>query len=204
MELGIVTDSLAHLDREEMLDTVASLGITAVELPTGGWSSAPHLDLDRLLADAGERSRLRDALAERGLRLCALNANGNQLHPVIGPKIDSLVRKTVELAGMLEVPTVVLMSGLPGGAPGDTTPNWVTTSWPPETRAILDYQWNEVAIPYCHRARTMPLGSTPLLVQKVRSSLATTALPTYCGSVVVSMMVRSTSAKVPISVTPSA
>ena len=148
MELGIVTDSLAHLDREEMLDTVASLGITAVELPTGGGASAPHLDLDRLLADAGERSRLRDALAERGLRLCALNANGNQLHPVIGPKIDSLVRKTVELAGLLEVPTVVLMSGLPGGAPGDTTPNWVTTSWPPETRAILDYQWNEVAIPY--------------------------------------------------------
>ena len=79
MELGIVTDSLAHLDREEMLDTVAFLGITAVELPTGGWSSAPHLNLDRLLADAGERSRLRDALAERGLRLCALNANDNQL-----------------------------------------------------------------------------------------------------------------------------
>lgn len=148
MELGIVTDSLAHLSLEQMLDTVASLGITAVELPTGGWSSAPHLDLDRLLGDAGERRRLTDALAERRLRICALNANGNQLHPVIGKQVDTMVRRTVELAGLLGVPTVVLMSGLPGGAPGDTTPNWVTTSWPPETRSILDYQWNEVAIPY--------------------------------------------------------
>ena len=24
---------------------------------------------------------------------------------------------------------------------------WITTSWPPETQDILDYQWNEVAIP---------------------------------------------------------
>ena len=42
---------------------------------------------------------------------------------------------------------MVLMSGLPG-ARGDSTPNWITTSWPPETLRVLDYQWNEVAIPY--------------------------------------------------------
>jgi sugar phosphate isomerase/epimerase len=39
------------------------------------------------------------------------------------------------------------MSGLPG-AHGDSSPNWVTTSWPPENLDILDYQWNQVAIPY--------------------------------------------------------
>ncbi len=148
MELGIVTDSLAHLPFEEMLDVVAGLGISAVEFPTGGWSSAPHLDLDELLEDGAARARFVDSVSDRGLHISALNANGNQLHPVIGEKIDSLVRRTVRLAELLEVPTVVLMSGLPAGAPGDTTPNWVTTSWPPETRAILDYQWNEVAIPY--------------------------------------------------------
>src|SRR6185312_5105919 len=52
-----------------------------------------------------------------------------------------------EVASALGVPTVVLMSGLPG-AHGDSSPNWVTTSWPPENLEILDYQWNEVAIPY--------------------------------------------------------
>ena len=40
-----------------------------------------------------------------------------------------------------------MMSGLPAGCKGDKTPVWITTSWPPETQDILDYQWNEVAIP---------------------------------------------------------
>ena len=35
MEIGIVTDSFAHLPFERMLDTAAGLGLTAVELPTG-------------------------------------------------------------------------------------------------------------------------------------------------------------------------
>jgi sugar phosphate isomerase/epimerase len=45
------------------------------------------------------------------------------------------------------VPTVVLMSGLPG-ARGEKSPNWITTSWPPETLEILEYQWTAVAAPY--------------------------------------------------------
>jgi sugar phosphate isomerase/epimerase len=81
------------------------------------------------------------------LELSALCANGNQLHPVEGPQHDQVVRDTIGLASDLGVPTVVLMSGLPG-ARGDSTPNWITTSWPPETLKVLDYQWNEVAIPY--------------------------------------------------------
>ncbi len=40
-----------------------------------------------------------------------------------------------------------MMSGLPVGCEGDKTPVWITTSWPPETQDILDYQWNQVAIP---------------------------------------------------------
>ena len=48
---------------------------------------------------------------------------------------------------MLGVKKIVMMSGLPAGCKGDKTPVWITTSWPPETQDILDYQWNEVAIP---------------------------------------------------------
>ena len=79
MEIGIVTDSFAHLPFERMLDTAAGLGLTAVELPTGGWSSAPHLDLAAVLGDAGERDRCLGAIRERGLRVSALNLHGNQL-----------------------------------------------------------------------------------------------------------------------------
>jgi hypothetical protein len=40
------------------------------------------------------------------------------------------------------------MSGLPGGGPSDQTPNWVVSSWPPETQTILTWQWDERLLPY--------------------------------------------------------
>ena len=45
---------------------------------------------------------------------------------------------------------------------------------------IVEAPW--VALPWAleNAARTMPLGSMPLLVQKVRSSAATTASCMYC------------------------
>ena len=148
MLIGLVTDSLASVPFEEMLDQAAGVGIDQVEFATGGWSEAPHIDVDLLLGDAKARDRFAGAVRDRGLTISALNANGNQLHPVIGDQVDQVVRKSVELAGLMAIPTVVLMSGLPGGGPGDRNPNWVTTSWPPETQTILNYQWNEVALPY--------------------------------------------------------
>jgi sugar phosphate isomerase/epimerase len=66
---------------------------------------------------------------------------------VSGKAHDAVVRRTIELAHALDVPTVVLMSGLPG-AKGDSSPNWITTAWPPENLDVLAYQWDDVAIPY--------------------------------------------------------
>lgn len=88
-----------------------------------------------------------ESVTSRRLSLSALNANGNQLHPVEGAQHDKVVRDAIDVASELGVPTVVLMSGLPG-ARGEKTPNWITTSWPPETREVLSYQWDDVAIPY--------------------------------------------------------
>jgi hypothetical protein len=34
---------------------------------------------------------------------------------------------------------------LPAGAPGDVYPNWITSSWPPESMEILEWQWKEKA-----------------------------------------------------------
>lgn len=148
MKIGMVTDSLGTLGTAEMLATAAELGLDAVEFATGNWSPAPHLDLDTLLADTAARRAFIALVADHGLEISALNANGNQLHP--GPEgaaHDACVRRTIELASMLGVDRVVLMSGLPGGK-GDSHPNWITVTWPPEAVEILEYQWNEVAIPY--------------------------------------------------------
>jgi len=48
----------------------------------------------------------------------------------------------------LGVPVVNTFSGCPGGSPEDKTPNWVTCPWPDDFSRILEYQWNEVLIPY--------------------------------------------------------
>jgi len=48
MKLAYVTDSLGYLPFTEMLDKAKSLGINYLEMATGGWSPAPHLDIDAL------------------------------------------------------------------------------------------------------------------------------------------------------------
>lgn len=56
--------------------------------------------------------------------------------------------KAVQLAEKLGVEVINTFSGCPGGSPQDQTPNWVTCPWPPDFLDILDYQWNDVLIPY--------------------------------------------------------
>lgn len=148
MKIGLNTDSVAALSLVETLDLAADLGLDYVEFATGNWSSAPHLDLDRMLADRKARQRLTDLLTERRLTISALTCSGNPLHPgQQGKEHRDVTNKTIELAGLLEVDRVVIMSGLPAG-PGDSHPNWVVVGWPPETGRLLEWQWTEQVIPY--------------------------------------------------------
>jgi sugar phosphate isomerase/epimerase len=148
MKIGMVTDSLGHLSFDDMLDTAAKLGILGVEFNAANWTSAPHLNLKSLLGDPTTRKTFVAAVKQRNLEIIALNANGNQLHPTEGDKQSEALHDTIRLAGELGVETVVLMSGLPEGAAGDKMPNWVVSSWPPETQTMLKYQWEERALPY--------------------------------------------------------
>ncbi len=164
MKIGLVTDSLAQMSFDDMLDTAAELGIQGIELNTSNWSTGPHCDLQGLLASATARHALLEAVSSRGLELYALNANGNQLHPTDGERQSQNLYDTITLAGELGVTTVVCMSGLPEGAPGDITPNWIVTSWPPETQDILRWQWAERLLPYWARLAEHALASN---VQRV-------------------------------------
>jgi sugar phosphate isomerase/epimerase len=148
MKIGLVTDSLGHLSLDDMLDTAARLGIKGVEFNAANWTSAPHMDLKALLNAPAERRNLLNSVTSRGLEIIALNANGNQLHPTEGDRQSKALHDTIRLAGSLGIETVVLMSGLPEGALGDKMPNWVVSSWPPETQTMLKYQWEERALPY--------------------------------------------------------
>ena len=148
MKVGMITDSLPELSFDGVLDVAQRLGLECVEFGCGNWSSAPHLDLQRLLADADARRTFMAALERRGLAISALNCSGNPLHPgERGRRHDAVTRDTIRLAGLVGVDRVVMMSGCPG-APGDSHANWITTEWPPEVREILHWQWQDVLIPY--------------------------------------------------------
>jgi sugar phosphate isomerase/epimerase len=148
MKIGMLTDSLADLDFEALLAAAAELHIECLEFACGNWSTAPHIKLDELLASADARRDFMAALADHGIAISALNCSGNPLHPgAEGRRQHEITLKTFRLARLLGVDRIVMMSGLPGG-PGDANPNWITTAWPPECRAILDYQWNQHLIPY--------------------------------------------------------
>ncbi|WP_426037783.1 sugar phosphate isomerase/epimerase family protein [Cypionkella sp. TWP1-2-1b2] len=147
MKLGFVSDSLGGLPFDAMLDHAARLSVQGVEVNTGGWSTAPHFDLNAMKADAGKRRSFQKAFTDRGLEVIALNANGNPLHPT-DPKQGICLRDTIRLAGEMGIKKVCTMSGLPEGRAGDQMPNWVVSSWPPETQAILRYQWEEKLFPF--------------------------------------------------------
>jgi sugar phosphate isomerase/epimerase len=148
MRIGLVTDSLAHLPFDQLLATAAELGIETLEFCCGNWSSAPHLDVGALLEDTAARAAFVDSVRDHGLAISALNCSGNPLHPgENGRRHRAVASQTIHLAGMLGVSRVVLMSGCPGG-PGDANANWVTTAWPPEAARVLQWQWDEMVIPY--------------------------------------------------------
>lgn len=148
MKIGMVTDSLGHLSLDKMLYTAAGMGVQGVEFNACNWTSAPHMNLKELVKSADARKKLHTAVTSRNLELIAFNANGNQLHPTDGKRQSDDLYDTIRLAGETSVPVVVLMSGLPAGSKNDTMPNWVISSWPPETQTILKYQWEDVALPY--------------------------------------------------------
>jgi sugar phosphate isomerase/epimerase len=151
MKLSCCTDSLGHLAFEDMLDYLSARGVKAVEMTTGGWSSAPHVRMDELVASAEAREAFLGELSSRGMEIAALNCSGNPLDPSeMGQDHKAVSFKTMELAGLLGVKKIVMMSGLPPASPEDTVPNWITytVSWPPVLKERLDYQWNDVAIPY--------------------------------------------------------
>lgn len=148
MKIGMITDSVGKMPFEPMLEFAAETGIEQIEIACGNWSSAPHMKLDEMLGSASARKDYVAKIKHHGLELIALNCSGNQLAPgENGKRHAEVVRKTFELAKLLDIHRVVMMSGLPGG-PGDANPNWIVTAWPPETQTILRYQWDEVAIPY--------------------------------------------------------
>jgi sugar phosphate isomerase/epimerase len=150
MKIGLYTDSLQDLSLTEALDFAAASGLEAVELGTGNFSSAPHINVDQVLDKPGAAEAVLQAVSERGLTLSALNCNGNLLdaHPQRRARSQEVYHKTVRAAQRLGLNTVVTMSGCPGDLNSGEYPNWVTCTWQPEFLELVERQWFEAVEPF--------------------------------------------------------
>jgi sugar phosphate isomerase/epimerase len=149
MRVGCFTALLAQMPFDQVMTKLKGLGITTVELGTGNYPGDPHIQLD-LLDNKAKLKEFKQKLDDNGFTISALSCHGEPLHPnaEIRKKNQEVQRKSILLAEKLGVPVVIDFSGCPGGGPKETTPNWVTSPWPPHYQDILKWQWEKEAIPF--------------------------------------------------------
>jgi sugar phosphate isomerase/epimerase len=150
MRIGIFSVLYQKYDFNEALDRIKAAGANAVEIGSGGYPGSHHCPVDELLESENKRSEYLETVHSRDMIISAFSCHYEPLHPdkQLAEESDQIFKKSVRLASLLDVPVVNVLSSLPGGSPDDKTPNWVTCPWPPHFLEILDYQWNQVGIPY--------------------------------------------------------
>lgn len=150
MNLSVMSPVLNQMSLEDALKYLSSLGVDSVEMGAGGYPGKAHVDAADYLAHPEKIENLKALLEKYNLKLSAIACHGNPLHPnkdIAKTFHDDFVA-AMKLAVKLGVDTVIGFSGCPGDCENSLNPNWVTCAWPNEYRDILDWQWNEVVIPY--------------------------------------------------------
>lgn len=150
MKLGVYNAILHDRTLPEAIEVVAGLGLTGIELNSGGFLPSLHIPaFDDILVSDAARDDFLGLFEGTGVGIAGLNCNGNPLHPspAIGEAHAEDVRRSIRLAERLGQHRVVTMSGLPGGEPGARRPNWIVNAWNSAALDVLDYQWG-IAAPF--------------------------------------------------------
>jgi sugar phosphate isomerase/epimerase len=148
VKLGLYNAILHDRSLPEAIKVIADLGLTGIEINTGGFLPPVHVPaFDDILVSDAARDDFLGIFEGTGVSIAGLNANGNPLHPdaAIGERHAEDVRRSIRLAERLGQHRVVAMSGLPGGEAGTTRPNWIVNAWNSGALDVLDYQWQIVA-----------------------------------------------------------
>lgn len=150
MKIGIVANILQDKPLDEALSCFREMGIQTIEPGCGGYAGKAHVNPAVLLADPEKLTEFKTMMKDSGLTISALSCHGNPIHPdrTLAASYDADMRDAVRLCKELGLDTITCFSGCAGDCPESKFPNWVTCSWPDDYLKILEYQWNEVLIPY--------------------------------------------------------
>ena len=154
MKLGVFTVLLGGKSLRDALLYLSEAGVQAVEIGAGGYPGKAHANPDELLSDKAKIDEIKLLVEDHGMIISALSCHGNPVHPQkeIAQSFHNDFEKTVLLAEKLGVERVITFSGCPGDSNDSNYPNWVTCPWPPDFINILEYQWNDVLLPYWDKA----------------------------------------------------
>lgn len=154
MKLGVVAALFNDRPLKDALDYLNTLGVQMIEIGAGGFPGKAHCDPEVLLADEKKFAEFKKTIEDSGIQISAFSCHGNPVHPnkEMAAQYCKDFNNTVLIAEKMGIDRIITFSGCPGGSPEDKTPNWVTCPWPDDFLAILDYQWNEVLVPYWKEA----------------------------------------------------
>jgi sugar phosphate isomerase/epimerase len=145
MRFGVYNAILHDRVLSQAIEVVAGLGLTGIELNSGGFLPPVHIPtFDDILSSGAARDDFLGQFEGTGVEIAGLNCNGNPLHPdpVIGERHAEDVRRAIRLANRLGQHRVVTMSGLPAAELGGTRPNWIVNAWNSGALDVLDHQWS--------------------------------------------------------------
>lgn len=154
MKLSVFNPILADMDLDSALKYLSDLGVNSLELGCGGFPGTAHADSQKLINDPIALKKLKETFANNNFSICALSTHSNPVHPnkEIANKANTDFENCCILAQKLGVETIITFSGCPGDCVNSLYPNWVTCPWPDDFLTVLDYQWEEVLIPYWKKA----------------------------------------------------
>lgn len=149
MKLAVFSPVFGNISLEDALKYLSSKGVDGMELGCGGYPGKAHADVIELKNSAKKREELLNLFKIYNMEISALSVHGNGVHPqsAIAKTATEELDAAIEVAPKLGVKKIVTFSGCPGDGKGDM-PNWVTCAWPNEYGQVLEYQWNDVLIPY--------------------------------------------------------
>jgi len=150
MKLGVFTVVLGDKSLEEACTYLESKGVQTVEIGCGGYPGTAHCNPEILLKDEAKRKEFKDTISRHNLEISALSCHCNPVHPnpETAGRADTELTNAILLCEQLGIKILNTFSGCPGDSETSKKPNWVTCPWPEDFSEILDYQWNDVLIPY--------------------------------------------------------
>ncbi len=150
MKLGVFTPVLYGQPLEKALEYLHSRGVQMAEIGVGGNPGDTHCKPKELLADSAKLAAFQELFRKNEIEISALSAHGNPIHPnpELAAMYDDAITDAILLAEKLGLHQINTFSGCPGDHPGAKYPNWVVCPWPEDFLKVLEYQWNDVLIPY--------------------------------------------------------